>query len=1147
MATDDGVIELLLRWEEAKNRGQRITPEELCRTCPELLEEVSRRIQALQSLDGKLNPPGAARPPPSPAASVGRQQNSSFLPGRQSSDRNLLFGILALQMDFICRDMLVEAMHAWVLDKSKPLGQILADRGALSSNRLLLLEALVEEHRKQHGGDPEKSLAALSSVGSLRKDLAEIVDPDLEASLAHVSRDRAADDYSTISWVGAPTSSGLRFRIVRPHAKGGLGEVFVAQDEELHREVALKQIQDRHADNPHSRSRFLLEAEITGGLEHPSIVPVYGLGQYADGRPFYAMRFIRGDSLKEAIQRFHQPDGKAPEGERTLEFRKLLGRFVDVCNAIAYAHSRGVLHRDLKPGNVMLGKYGETLVVDWGLAKSVGERAKEKEGAERPEEATLRPRAANGSAPTVMGTALGTPAFMSPEQAAGRLDQLGPASDVYSLGATLYTILTGHAPYEGSTGASTLQRVQKGDFPRPRLVNRQVSPPLEAVCLKAMALRPDDRYPSVRALADDIEHWLADEPVLARREPYWDRARRWRRRHRTLVTAVAVALLVSLVGLVATAQKERTLRLDADQQRDIALQERERAEQAEQVAKINETKAKQSAEESRAVLDFLQHRMLAAARPKEEEGGLGIDATIRAAVDAAEPSIAQAFQSQPIVEASIRSTLADTYSHLGEWASAIKQYARALMLREATSGVNKEETLCSLDKLARAYQDSGQVPKAVSLYEDLVSRAKASVGDDDPVTLEHKRSLALAYLDALRLKEGVELLESVLATSKRKLGADDPATLTTMNYLAGAYYRAGERAKGIALFEETGKRRKKILGPEHDNTLSVMNNLALVYRETGHLSEAVSLLEELFKIYKRKLGSNHIDTLAVMNNLALAYKDVDRLADAIALSEASVNTSKAKFGPEHPETLISMNVLGNLYRQVGRADEAALLLEETLKIRRRKFPEAVRTLMSMCNLGRVYYEARRLTDARLLYEEALKPMRTKLGATHTETLKATTALSAVYIAQRRFTEAEVLLQAPLGLLKQSRRKTPLIEAELEFSLGRCLLLEQKTDAAIPLLRKCLATREQNEPDAWPTFEVRSLLGGALGVQQKYSEAESLLLAGYQGMIDRESKIPVTDRARIIEAGERVVQLYDAWGKKEKADEWRKKLHRWRRC
>jgi len=470
-----------------------------------------------------------------------------------NADRNLLCGILALQMDFICRDALIAAMNAWVLDKSKSLGQILQDQHALSGDAYDLLSALVQKHLQMHGDDPGKSLAALNratrtSLGSANKGLEDVADADVRASLQRTSV-LAEDPYaSKAPVVGAPTSAG-RFRVLRPHAKGGLGQVAVAFDEELHREVALKEIQDRYADDAVRRARFLMEAEITGGLEHPGIVPVYGLGQYSDGRPYYAMRLIKGDSFKDAIERYHSNDGKAGAAAKGLELRELLRRFIDVCNAIAYAHSRGVLHRDVKPANVMLGKYGETLVVDWGLAKPQGGKGASPAADEQP----LLPSQAGGPLATLAGSALGTPQFMSPEQASGRLDQLGPASDIYGLGATLYCLLTGKPPFTDADLGTLLKKVQRGDFPPPRQLKRTVPTALEAICLKAMALKPQERYPSPLALADDVERWLADELATAYRESWTERASRWVGRHRRIAVAIVAALLIALVSLTVTA------------------------------------------------------------------------------------------------------------------------------------------------------------------------------------------------------------------------------------------------------------------------------------------------------------------------------------------------------------------------------------------------------------------------------------------------------------------------------------------------------------------------------------------------------------------------------------------------------------------
>jgi serine/threonine protein kinase len=521
-----------------RDREPGVTPEDYLARFPQYGSDLSTPLREHGPVSGRR----AVRP-------QGTSPNASPVM-RPSADRNLLFGILAVQMDFISREALLRAMQAWVFEKGKPLGQILVEQGALSVQRRELLEALVREHLRQHGDDPEKSLASLSSLGSPRAGLAGIADADVQASLARVSAARSEPNPESTVNESAGTSSvpGQRFRILRPHARGGLGEVYVALDGELHREVALKEIQQAHAGHAESRARFLLEAEVTGGLEHPGIVPVYGLGFYADGRPYYAMRFVRGESLKQAIERFHQADAAGGDpGERVLALRGLLGRFVDVCQAMAYAHSRGVLHRDLKPGNVMLGPYGETLVVDWGLAKVVGRPEAEAGSGE----GTLRPPSAGDSAPTEMGRVVGTPAYMSPEQAAGRLDLLGPASDVYSLGATLYALLTGRPPFEGRGAAEVLEKVRQGALVPPRQVHGGVPAALDAVCRKALALRPGERYPSAGALAEDVERFLADEPVSAYPEPVGTRLRRWLQKHR--VAAVSTAAVAAVLGVVGVA------------------------------------------------------------------------------------------------------------------------------------------------------------------------------------------------------------------------------------------------------------------------------------------------------------------------------------------------------------------------------------------------------------------------------------------------------------------------------------------------------------------------------------------------------------------------------------------------------------------
>lgn len=536
-------------------------------------------------------------------------------------DRNLLVGVVALQMDFVSRDDLIAAINAWAIEKSRLLSDLLLQRGVINHEERQLLELMADRQLARHSDDIEKSLAAAGPdlLATLTLSLDQLSDDNMRCEVARLTeaasrccvsatnqssqpegrqpsdRSPPSSDPSTSAPLPGDGKSG-RFRIVRPHAKGGLGEVLIARDKELGRDVALKQIQSRYARHAESRARFVREAEITGSLEHPGVVPVYALGTYDDGRPYYAMRLIQGESLSDAIRAFHS-QSFATSAARLVELRKLLRRFLDVCNAMDYAHSRGVLHRDLKPGNVMLGKFGETLVVDWGLAKAKGQ------GPCSADADHTRLSDSCDVNQTQAGARLGTPAYMSPEQAAGQYESLGPASDVYSLGATLYAILVGAAPFrEADSVDALLADVRSGRYPSPQSMQPWLPRPLCAICQKAMALMPQDRYSSCGALAADMEAWMADVPITALKESPMQRLARMGRRHRTAVAAAFIVLFTAVVALAVNRvlvgmEKSRTEKAlgkmtaaeaAAEEQRVLAEQRAEAELQARRLADRNE-------------------------------------------------------------------------------------------------------------------------------------------------------------------------------------------------------------------------------------------------------------------------------------------------------------------------------------------------------------------------------------------------------------------------------------------------------------------------------------------------------------------------------------------------------------------------------
>jgi serine/threonine-protein kinase len=693
-----------------------------------------------------------------------------------TSDRNLLFGILAVQMDFITRDQLIAGMNAWLLSKAKPLGEILCGQGVISGELVALIEKLAEKHIEAHGNDAEKSLASVGAAASLKDHLARVEDPDVETSVGHLAGWNRQKEIVPTLPPGEASTLGQRFRVVRPHAKGGIGEILVAEDLELSRTVALKQIQPRHADNPDARARFLLEAEITGSLEHPGIVPVYGLGSYPDGRPFYAMRFIRGASLKEAIEEFYGPaaatDGATHakaghvqgrafpiSGERALEFRKLLTRFVAVCHAVQYAHSRGVVHRDLKPGNIMLGKFGEALVVDWGLAKSRKRGDLETDSLE----STLHPARESNATPTRFGSVLGTPGYMPPEQATGRLNELGPASDVYSLGATLFHLLTGAPPFQDSDGSSALRKAQTGSFPHPRELNAAIPKALEAICLKAMSREPRDRYEGPMALAGDIEQWLADEPVSAWQEPRVEQVRRWMRRHSSLVTGVVSAMLVGLAIISVAAVLLNDARRREQNAKDAADRNFIAAEanflRAQSAVDEFYTQVSEETLLNQPGMQPLRRNLLTQALEYYEE-----------------------FLSQRGDDPRLQAEVALAHFRVGEIRRemespdrAISSYERALAIQETLVAAN-EDDLANVLALSDTWNSIGRVShneeQALEGYEQALSLRKKLV-DAEPENAEYQRKLASSRMNVgiatYRLGRKDEAYEEINAAQEIRL------------------------------------------------------------------------------------------------------------------------------------------------------------------------------------------------------------------------------------------------------------------------------------------------------------------------------------------------------------------------------------------
>ena len=776
-----------------------------------------------------------------------------------SSDRNLLFGVLAVQLDFVSRDNLIAATSRWVLDKHQPLSEVFVEQGMISAEESELIDNVVQKHLERNNDDPRQSLQSIEAFQAVRATLGNLDDEEVRSTVEFNTLPMAANDpYSTQAGTEPePLDSHQRFKILRLHQKGGLGRVSIALDEELNREIALKEILAAHADNTENRARFMREAEITGALEHPGVVPVYSLGKFADGRPFYAMRFIRGMNLQIALEDYHQLETDA--AAKQLQFRQLLGRFINVCYALEYAHSRGVIHRDLKPGNIMLGDYGETLVVDWGLAKTLSDGFETEDSVVAPVATTQRA----SSTETVVGRVVGTPSYMSPEQAAGRLDALGPCSDIYSLGSTLYHLLTGEVAFTG-TEEEVLGNVQMGRFARPRVVDSNVPRALEAICLKAMARMPAERYASGRELAADLERYLAGEHVLAYAEPLVARAGRWIRNHKPLVYSSAAALAVALTALTISVVTLSAANVRVRASRDAATLSYQEADRQRKRAERHFGLARD------AVRDYY---ISVSEETLLKQPGLQPlrESLLRQAL-----VYYQGFLDERDDDPTLREEVAQAHFFTGQITQAIDSPANALPHYQKAAESQQRLLAASpeLSGLASVYGKTlnamggaslrlGQFDAADDYFQQAIE-VRGRLAKADPEDVEAARTLAssvmnLGFVHYLREEFDTAIEQMQHAQTIRLVHASDPTTITTnmQRDLGMGYYNLALTFIAVKDVPQAEKNYLSAIGA-FEQLLQLdpadMNNLrklAVCHRMVGQLKSDLGDSDKAIEYYER--------------------------------------------------------------------------------------------------------------------------------------------------------------------------------------------------------------------------------------------------------------------------------------------------------
>jgi serine/threonine protein kinase len=890
-----------------------------------------------------------------------------------------------------------------------------------------------------------------------------------------------------------------RYKLREEIGEGGMGSVYLAEQlQPVKRQVALKLIK-AGMDSTTVLARFGSERQALALMDHPHIAKVLDAGTTDTGRPFFVMELVKGIPLTDYCD------------QHRLGLMERLTLFREICSAVQHAHQKGIIHRDLKPTNILVESHdGHPVpkVIDFGLAK-----------------ATSGLRLNEHSLYSAFGTVAGTPLYMAPEQASINALDVDTRADVYSLGVILYELLTGSTPIQRETfrraaldemlrlirevepptpssrisTSDTLASLAATRHIEPARLGRYVRGELDWIVMKALAKERQRRYESPIAFAQDIDRFLTHEPISAGPPTASYRFKKFVRRNRAQVIAASLLLVALVGGIVGTtfglieANRQKRIAVAAAVALDHALRaesvQRQRADAQRQQAEKRLTQIEKADDILGSIFKYLN--------PKEaEKEGKPLLALLAERLDQATTQIEGEAIGDPLTVARIQRTLGESHLALGNPEKAIGLLTKARATFAARFGPDHLDTFTSMADLAGGYKAAGKLDEALPLFQQTLALMKAKLGVDHPLTLTTMSNLAASYTAAGQRVKALPLLAESLALVKAKLGPDHSDTLACMSNLATGYFSVGDLDRALPLYEQTLGLMQAKFGPDSFDTVTLMNNVAAIYQATGKLDRALPLYEQALALRKAKLGAEHPATHCSMSNLAVGYLATGNFARALPLFEETFALTKAKLGPNHPDTLTCMNNLAKAYKGAGKMDRALPLYEETLAL-----------------------------------------MKTKLGPDHSDTLTSVNSLAMCYQAAGKPDRALSLRRELANVWKRVAGADSLQYSAALVTFGLNLLHEKHWAEAEAVVREALTIYEHRESDNWRMFNTKALLGEALLGQQKYSEAESLLKAGYEGMKQRAETVPPEDEVCLTEALDRLIELAEATGKVEEAKMW----------